>query len=120
MTSRPNLRGSNRRPPTTPPPPTPPDPTTDAAAGGPAAGVPEGALVVGHGHVPLRDHATVDVLCAVLFAGLGSTRRSGSDRAGHRLATPRRPIPSRPVRLRRTDGQGRRAPRRTETEVASG
>lgn len=83
-------------------PPTDPstDPTTDAAARArAAAGVPEGALVVGHGHVLLRDHATVDVLCAVLFAGLGSTRRSGSDRAAAWVTASATPPSADPARF---------------------
>jgi len=76
------------------------DPTTDAAARArAAAGVPEGALVVGHGHVLLRDHATVDVLCAVLFAGLGSTRRSGSDRAAAWVTASATPPSADPARF---------------------
>ncbi len=76
------------------------DPTTDAAARArAAAGVPEGALVVGQGHVLLRDHATVDVLCAVLFAGLGSTRRSGSDRAAAWVTASATPPSADPARF---------------------
>lgn len=44
-------------------------------------GVPDGALSVSGRTVELRDEATVDVLAALLFAGLASTRRSGADRA---------------------------------------
>ncbi len=76
------------------------DPTTDAAARArAAAGVPEGALVVGHGHILLRDHATVDGLCAVLFAGLGSTRRSGSDRAAAWVTASATPPSADPARF---------------------
>ena len=76
------------------------DPTTDAAARArAAAGIPEGALVVGDGHVLLRDHATVDALCAVLFAGLGSTRRSGSDRAAAWVTASATPPSADPARF---------------------
>ncbi len=76
------------------------DATTDAAARArAAAGIPEGALVVGHGHVLFRDHATVDVLCAVLFAGLGATRRSGSDRAAAWVTASATPPSADPARF---------------------
>jgi len=76
------------------------DATTDAAARArAAAGIPEGALVVGDGHVLLRDHATVDALCAVLFAGLGSTRRSGSDRAAAWVTASATPPSADPARF---------------------
>jgi len=75
-------------------------PATDAAARArAAAGIPEGALVVGDGHVLLRDHATVDVLCAVLFAGLGATRRSGSDRAAAWVTASATPPSADPARF---------------------
>ncbi|UDY35937.1 hypothetical protein [Dermatobacter hominis] len=47
----------------------------------PPAGAPEGAIAVSGRSVELRDRATADVLAALLFAGLASTRRSGADRA---------------------------------------
>jgi len=87
-------------PPTRPPADPATDATTDAAARArAAAGIPEGALVVGDGHVLLRNHATVDVLCAVLFAGLGATRRSGSDRAAAWVTASATPPSADPARF---------------------
>lgn len=71
-----------------------------------SAGVPEGALSVVDGTLLLRDPETVDALCAVLFGGLGSTRRTGADRAAAwvtAVATPPSADPTRfppGVRLR--------------------
>ncbi len=70
------------------------------------SGSPEGAIEIDGATVRIRDQDTADVLAAVLFAGLASTRRSGADRAAAWVtasATPPTADPSRfppGVRLR--------------------
>ncbi len=77
------------------------DPATDevTARRRAAAGIPEGALRATRHRVVLRDADTVDVLCAVLFAGLGSTRRSGSDRAAAWVTASATPPSADPARF---------------------
>ncbi len=63
------------------------------------AGAPDGAVAFAGTSIAIRDAATADVLAGLLFAGLASTRRSGSDRAAAWVTAAATPPSADPGRL---------------------